>query len=119
MVIDVEDNPNCAGCGVMRFQSLSAPRRVAGIVLHSEDGYARSCRVTGWGPDGAEPARARKVADSGDGVVWLVYGGEWGIRLTGGAGDAPWHPDDPGQWGEPFITLASSGNLIAADVGEG
>ncbi|MBI5136002.1 MAG: hypothetical protein HZA24_01560 [Nitrospirae bacterium] len=117
MVIDVEDNPNCAGCGVMRFQPLSLPRRVGAVILHGADGGALPCRVTGWGPDGPGPARARKVADSGDGTVWLVYGGAWGVRLAPAGGEGaedPWRADAPGQWGEPFITLAAAHDLIAA-----
>ncbi len=103
MVIDVEDNPNCPGCGVMRFQALSFPQRLSRLV-YELDGEPTPCRITGWGPDGPEPARVRKVMDSGDGSAWLVYGGAWGLRLAPESG-GEWHPDAPDQWGEAYIML--------------
>ena len=104
MVIDVEDNPNCPGCGVMRFQELSLPRQLTRMA-HEVDGAPIACRVTGWGPDGPQPARVRKVMDSGDGSAWLVYGGEWGLRLAPADAEPDWHQDDPDQWGEAYIML--------------
>ena len=111
MVIDVEDNPNCDGCGVMRFAAQSLPRRMTHLWLE-EDGKQLHYAVTGWGPDGPAPARARRVMDSGDGTCWLVEGGDWGLRLARLSGDDPnqtveWQLDHPQQTGQPFLTVDS------------
>lgn len=109
MIVAVEDNPNCAGCGVMRFRTLSLPRRVEAVVYHADEGVR--CRVTGWGPEGAVPAVAQKVADSGDGVAWLVRGGEWGLRLTPESDPGAWDLEADGQWGEPYLIVADAGDM--------
>jgi hypothetical protein len=112
MVIAVEDNPNCDGCGVMRFRTLSLPRRVASVVYHAGEG--EPCRVTGWGPNGPTPAVARKVADSGDGIAWLVSGGEWGVRLKAASDPAAWALEAEGQWGEPYLVVAGRDDMTFA-----
>lgn len=109
MIVSVEDNPNCAGCGLMRFEAQSLPRRVSTVVYHAEDGVR--CRVTGWGPDGPVPALAQKVADSGAGVSWLVRGGPWGLRLRPDTDEVDWDLEDGGQWGEPFLLVADSDDM--------
>lgn len=108
MIVSVEDNPNCAGCGVMRFEVRSLPRRVSRVVYHAAEGL---CDVTGWGPGGAEPALAQKVLDSGDGVAWLVRGGEWGLRLKPADDAAPWGLKADGQWGEPFLLVSGTDDM--------
>jgi len=105
LIIDVEDNPNCDGVGVMRFQDLSLPKPITRLNYLRETEGILPCRVTGWGPDGPEPARVRKVADSGDGSAWLIYGGPWGVRLMPSDHEGPWDMEDDAQWGEPFVTV--------------
>lgn len=109
MIVDVEDNPNCTGCGMMRFEVLSLPRRVRAVVYHAEDGVR--CRVTGFGPDGPVPAVAQKVADSGAGASWLVRGGEWGLRLMPDSEDGVWDLKAPDQWGEAFLLVAGTQDM--------
>jgi len=89
----------------MRCQERSLPRQITHISYQPDGSHDTTCRITGWGPDGPVPARVRKVADSGDGTAWLVYGGEWGLRLEPGNTTSEWHLDAPEQWGEPFILL--------------
>jgi hypothetical protein len=109
LVVSVEDNPNCTGCGIMRFEPLSLARRVTSVVYHAEDGIR--CRVTGFGPDGPEPAVAQKVADSGAGTSWLVRGGPWGLRLTPETEDGDWDLEAGSQWGEPFLLVADTEDM--------
>lgn len=109
MVVAVEDNPNCAGCGVMRFRVLSLPRRVAAVVYDADRDLR--CRVTGWGPEGPVPAVAQKVADSGDGVAWLVRGGEWGLRLRPEPDAGGWDLASETQWGEPYLVVADAADM--------
>jgi len=93
----------------MRFEPLSLARRVTSVVYHAEDGIR--CRVTGFGPDGPEPAVAQKVADSGAGASWLVRGGPWGLRLTPETEDGDWDLEAGSQWGEPFLLVADTEDM--------
>ncbi len=93
----------------MRFEPLSLARRVTSVVYHAEDGIR--CRVTGFGPDGPEPAVAQKVADSGAGASWLVRGGPWGLRLTPETEDGAWDLEAGSQWGEPFLLVADTEDM--------
>ncbi len=83
----VEANPNAPdGCG-LRFKSEGAPRDVRVVEL---DGTRYD--VVGWSSAGggrACGAQAALVEDSTAGVAMLVWGGDWGIRLTPvGGGEA-------------------------------
>jgi hypothetical protein len=108
MIVSVEDNPNCEGCGVMRFEARSLPKPVRQVVYHATDG---PCAVTGWGPNGPSPALAQKVLDSGDGTAWLVRGGEWGLRLKPADDAADWDLKAGGQWGEPYLLVSGSDDM--------
>jgi hypothetical protein len=83
----VEPNDNAPeGCG-LRFKSESAPRIARRVQL---DG--RWHDVVGWSSaaDGSAcVAQAALVEDSGAGTAMLIYGGDWGIRLTPVDGGAP------------------------------
>ena len=115
MQIEVEDNPNCAGSGQFVFNELEKPRRVAGL-LAEIGGRETRCEVSAVsGPGRFGEAWAVKIADSGAGFAWLIYGGAWGIRLKpeGGAG-APWSFDDKRQWGEPFKIYGEENEILFA-----
>ena len=45
------------------------------------------------------------VADSGEGAVTLIFGGDEGIRLKPVDSPEPWDMDSPNQWGEPCLLL--------------
>jgi len=57
------------------------------------------------------PAQARKVDDSGEGVIMLVSGGDAGLRLQPGGAPAAWSLTNPAQWGEPFLLIADPEDL--------
>jgi hypothetical protein len=82
----VEPNDNAPdGCG-LRFKSEAEPRGVRRIEL---DGAWHD--VVGWSSAGggsACAAQAALVEDSTAGTAMLVYGGDWGIRLTPVGGGA-------------------------------
>jgi hypothetical protein len=95
----IEPNPNCPeGCS-QRFQAVGEPRMVRRIRYSPGTGASVECVVEGaLGPHGgAGPARAVSVEDSGAGVVTLVYGGDWGLRLRPCAGGPP--------IGEPYLLV--------------
>jgi hypothetical protein len=95
----IDPNPNCQdGCD-LRFLACGEPRRVT-WVRPGEDGTP-VCDVTGWSSAGggtACAAWAAPVEDSGAGISVLVYGGDWGLRLTPRDGRPP--------FGEPYLLLA-------------
>ena len=96
----IEPNPNCPeGCS-QRFQATSGSRPVRSIRYSTGGDEAILCDVAGWSSekDGTTcPARAVSVEDSGAGVVTLVYGGDWGLRIKPRDGSAP--------FGEPYLLL--------------
>ncbi len=68
-------------------------------------GVDANCSVTGWSTDGPCPAYAVPVADSGEGVVTLIFGGDEGIRLKPVDSGETWDLESPNQWGEPCLLL--------------
>jgi hypothetical protein len=83
----IEPNDNVPeGCG-QRFKSEGEPRAISRVLY---DGVA--CTVHGWSSAGGgtpSPATVVPVEDSGGGVALLLYGGDWGLRLTPDDGSAP------------------------------
>jgi hypothetical protein len=117
MHLAIPPNPNCEGSEELVFRELEPPRRIAGIRV-LEGGREVDCDVTGVGEGGAfTAAHAVKIADSGAGVAFLIYGGAWGIRLRRAAGAAPWALDAAGQWGEPFKIYGEAEDIRFADAG--
>ncbi len=96
----IDPNPNCPdGCS-QRFQATSVPRPVCLIRYAPGGGETILCDVTGWSSAGnGAPcgARAVRVEDSGSGTATLVYGGDWGVRLT--------PRDGRGAFGEPYLLV--------------
>ena len=94
----IDPNPNVPeGCG-QRFKALDAPRAVSRVRYDSQ-----VCQITGWSSaagGSACPALAVGVEDSGGGTALLIYGGDWGLRLTPGGSGAP--------FGEPYLLLDAS-----------
>lgn len=109
MFLSTDENPNCEFVEGRIFQELSGAQKVT-HVLRQRGGREVWCEVTGLG-DGGKPvsAMARKVADSGEGTCYLVYGGRWGIRLRESASENGWDVKDPDQWGEAFLLLPADG----------
>jgi len=99
----IDPNPNCAdGCG-LRYKAESPPRAVSRVRYYRAAADAVDCDVVGWSSDGGgmpRPAQAVLVEDSGSGSAWLVYGDDWGLRLTPRDGAAP--------FGEPYLLVDES-----------
>ncbi len=118
--LEVEESPNCAGREPMRYRELSAPEVVTKIRLFDRRDEGEWCLVTGVGKrsdEPWEPARVRKVEDSGVGVAYLVYGGSWGIRICPVDHARPWSFSDPAQWGEPFLLLTDRHDIVSEESG--
>ena len=107
VLIEIPDNPNCVSVEQRVFHDLAPAQAITQVRLSRPDGVAAWCDVTGWTTAGAPcPARWQKVDDSGEGVAYLVYGGEAGLRFRLAGADGPWRLDAPDQWGEPFLIIA-------------
>jgi hypothetical protein len=116
MQIEVEKNPNCGESSQFVFHELEAPRalRAIRVLLCGRDA---ECDILGVKRGGElVPACAVKVSDSGAGFAYLIYGGEWGIRLRPSAyAEEPWDFSNRHQWGEPFKIYGGVEDLIYAD----
>jgi hypothetical protein len=106
MIIEIPPNSNCVPVDARIFHDLEPPSHVSQVRLEHEAGQARWYDVTGWTVAGAPcPALVQKVDDSGEGVAFLIYGGDAGLRLKPAGYHALWRLDDPEQWGEPFLLV--------------
>ena len=117
LVIEIPPNPNCEAVEMRVFHDLEPPRPITHVRIEppSGGGAAQWCAVTGWTLGGtACPALARKVDDSGEGVVLLVCGGDAGLRLQPAERVAPWRLERSEQWGTPFLLLSEAGDVKPA-----
>ncbi len=107
VIVEISKNPNCAAVDARVFHELEPPRRVRQVRLERHPRQPRWYDVSGWTVTGRpRPAIIQKVDDSGEGVAFLVYGGDAGLRLKPAGQDAPWRLDDPEQWGEPYLLVS-------------
>lgn len=116
--VEVEPNDNCPMSATQVFTTISEPVELSQVRVFDGVEGGRLCRVTGWSSEGAgtpSPAYGVRVTDSGSGSAWLVYGGDWGIRLQPAESAAHWSLDDADQWGETHLVLADAEDLITAD----
>jgi hypothetical protein len=118
MYVEVETNPNCEGSFFIRFREQGPARLVGQVRICDRIATGEWYAVTGLAgeiPDGLCPAYAQPVEDSGAGLVYVVWGGVWGIRLKSIESGRPWRLDDPQQWGEPYLLLGEARDIRFAD----
>ncbi len=103
MNFEIEANPNCAENQQFVFNELGKPELVRAILVGNE-GDESECDVIGVDDGGRwTQAMAVKIADSSDGIAYMIYGGLWGIRLRPEKfRGEPWDLANKRQWGEPF-----------------
>jgi hypothetical protein len=115
--IDVEPNDNTPMMAQQVYKNRGLPLRVAAVRLYEGEPEGHLYAITGWSSaDGGSPvpAYAVQVEDSSAGAAYLVYGGDWGVRLRPVDSDAAWSLDDPGQAGETHLVLASLDDITPA-----
>ena len=118
MFVEVESNPNCESSVFARFKEIGPARRVIQVKSFERSMQGEWCWVTGWSDDPEHPycpAFAQPVEDSGAGLTHLVFGGLWGLRLKPVSLQEHWDLESPNQWGEPYLSLADSKDMIYAD----
>lgn len=102
--VEVEENDNCWPLHRI-FQTLGPVQAVTTVAAPDPMGVDAMCSVTGWSSNGPAPAYAVPVADSGEGIVTLIFGGDEGIRLKPVDTREQWDLQSPNQWGEPCLLL--------------
>ena len=89
------------------FHDVEPARAVTHVSLERTPGAPAWYAVTGWNAGGVPtPALAQKVDDSGDGVAYLLYGGDQGLRFRSAENRAVWSLQDAAQWGESFLIIS-------------
>jgi len=118
MYVEVESNPNYGNSVFLRFRELGPARPVGRVRVYDRVSTGEWCWVTGWQSDASAPlcqAVAQPVEDSGAGVVYLVSGGNGGIRLKPLEPDEDWNLENTRQWGEAYLLLADRRDVRFAD----
>ena len=116
--LEVDDNANCEYMPLMLYEAHAGAVPVTRIVLDEPGRPPGVYQVTGWSSeDDGSPCAAMyaPVSDSGQAVVHLVFGGDWGIRMKPDNSTAAWSLDDPEQFGEPYIMLMDESAVILDD----
>ena len=116
--IEVDENDNCEYMPLMLYEAHADAVPVARVVLDEPGRAPGEYQVTGWSSDnGGTPCAAMycPVSDSGQAVVHLVFGGDWGIRMKPANSTAEWSIDDPEQFGEPYIMLMDASAVVLGD----
>jgi hypothetical protein len=114
MYVEVDSSPNWEGSVFIRFREQGQARRVAQVRTYDRISTGEWCTITGLRgecPEGLCHAFAQRVEDSGAGTVYLVWGGNWGLRLKPAIHEGPWSLDDASQWGEPYLLMADAQDL--------
>jgi hypothetical protein len=118
MYVEVDANPNCENSVFARFRELGPGRPVSQVRVYDRVSTGEWCRVIGWREDPSAPvcpAMAQPVEDSGAGTVYLVSGGNWGIRLKPLEAAEDWSLESAQQWGEAYLLLADQRDVRFAD----
>ena len=113
--LEVEENANCEYMPLLVYEALGEPVPIFMVRLADPDRPHGAYQVTGWSSEGDGtpcPANYAPVSDSGQAVVHLVYGGDWGIRLKPGGSAEPWSIDSSDQFGEPYLMLTDEADVI-------
>ena len=113
--IEVEDNDNCYSVPLRAFSAKGEPREITRVHTVGPKSGERWWRVTGWSSNenGTPcPAYVAPVEAPGAALSYLVYGGDWGLRLAPADSDDAWALSAPSQWGEPCFLLAAETEVI-------
>jgi len=115
--VEVEANDNTPMMAQQVYKNLGLPFRVAAVRIFEGDPDGQLFAIAGWSSaDGGTPvpAYAVQIEDSSAGAAYLVYGGDWGVRLRPVDSDAPWSLDDPEQSGETHLVLSTIEDITPA-----
>ena len=115
LYIEVEENDNCEYMPLQVYEARAEPVPVKRVRIFEPDRPQGVYEVIGWCSDSDSgavcPAMYVPVSDSGQAVVHLIFGGDWGVRLRqdGGGG---WDTGNPNQWGVPYLMLTDGADVL-------
>jgi hypothetical protein len=115
--VDVESNPNSPMSASQVFHNIDTPMRVLQVRIFEGEPEGQLCAITGWSSkDGGSPVDAHvvRIEDSSQGEAFLIYGGDWGLRLRPAEDGSPWAHENGSQWGEPYLVLADAEDIVSA-----
>lgn len=115
--VEVEPNDNTPMMAQQVYKNLDVPFPVSHVRIYEGEPEGVLHAITGWSSaEGGKPvtAYAVHIEDSSEGSAYLVYGGDWGVRLRPAGDDAAWSTADFGQSGETHLVLASLEDLTRA-----
>ena len=98
--VEVEASDNCPMSANLAFKNLTDPFRVVAVRIFDGELGGALYAVTGWSSEGGGSpidAFAAQVEDSGAGAAYLVYGGDWGLRLRPLEAGGDWGAAYPNQ----------------------
>ena len=113
--LEVEENANSEYMPLMLYESHADPVPISQVVLDEPGRDIGVYDVTGWSSEGDGtpcPAMYAPVSDSGQAVVHLVFGGDWGIRLRQAGSGEDWDLASETQFGEPYLMLTDEGAVV-------
>ena len=115
--VEVEPNDNTPMSANLAFKNLGDAFPVAIVRIFEGEPEGKLYSVTGWqsADEGSPaPAYAVQVEDSGSGAAYLIYGGDWGVRLRPADSDGDWSTSDTDQFGETHLMLADREDIDPA-----
>ena len=116
--VDVEPNDNTPMMAMQLFKNIGVAFPVSHVRIYEDDPAGQLCAITGWASasgGSAVAAYAVQVEDSSAGSVYLVYGGDWGVRLRPADSQEAWSIDAADQWGETHLLLSSLEDITRAE----
>lgn len=116
MYVAVDESPNCEYSVNLVYKAVDAIRLVRAVRLYDDDPAGEEWEVTGWSSAGGGapvPARCVLIDDSGSGNGYLVWGGDWGIRLRR-PGSGPWDMAAADQRGDSHFVLSDAEDVLFA-----
>lgn len=113
--VSVESNENTPMSASQVYKNLGDPFPVKQVRVYEGEPEGRLYEIAGWSsllPEGAIQAYAVRIEDSSEGQAYLVYGGDWGVRLRSIDSDADWSIEDPDQFGETHLVLSEAADIV-------
>jgi hypothetical protein len=115
--VEVEANDNTPMMAQQVYKNTGVPFPVSHVRIYEGEPDGQLCAITGWSSmDGGSPttAYAVQIDDSSEGSAFLVYGGDYGVRLRPADSDEAWDIASGDQWGETHLVLSSEDDVIRA-----
>ena len=115
--VEVESNPNSAMSASQVFHNIDSPFRVVQVRIFEGEPGGQLCAIVGWSSENggtAVAAHAVHIEDSSQGQAFLIYGGDWGVRLRPAENKDAWAHENGSQWGEPYLVLADAEDIVSA-----